>query len=201
MTLNPAHRPVPERFDALGFVLRRQQRSDNALDYRAVMDSRLLLRIWSDSSWPEDDFTLEQNAEDLAGHISDFDQHEAYGFSIFTPSQDRLLGSLYLESVAPFLEGYQADDVTRARLGQYDVRVEYWLRRGIDEAFELTFLTEIMGWLEHSWWFSRAAFGSRRGMLVRRDCYQKAGLVSAVTLHSHDGARQFHFHARPEGRS
>lgn len=196
MTLNPSHYPVPEILETSQFVLRRQQPSDNALDYEAVMDSRALLQEWSHSEWPTEDFTLSDNAEDLAGHIEDFEADLAYGFSIFTPCQTRLLGSLYLEPVAPFIDEYQVNPADLTQLKECDVRVEYWLRRGTDERFEIDFLNAVTGWLKHDWWFANPVFGARRDMVQRRKRYLQVGMIPAAVLTSHDGTRQFHFYAR-----
>lgn len=195
MPLNVQQRPVPERLEAPRFVLRRQRLSDNRVDYEAVMDSKPILREWSDSPWPEDEFSLQQNLEDIAGHIGDFEQGLAYGFSLFTPSEERFLGSLYIEEVAPFLESYDADEETRARLETFDARVEYWLRRGVDESFEAELLREVLAWLERDWGFRRVVFGSRLEMAARRAFYRREGLVEVARLVSKDGAREFTFHA------
>jgi hypothetical protein len=197
LTLNPSHHPVPEILETPRFILRRQHPSDNALDYEAVMDSSALLHEWSHSNWPTEDFTLSDNAEDLAGHIEDFENNLAYGFSIFTPCQTRLLGSLYLEPVAPFIDDYQVNPAVLTQLKDFDVRVEYWLRRGTTERFEIDFLNTIIGWLKDDWWFANPVFGARRDMALRRTRYHQVGLIPAAVLTSHDGTRQFHFYARP----
>jgi hypothetical protein len=41
-------------------------------DYEAVIKSRALLRDWSQSMWPEDDFTPEQNKEDTKEKLRPF---------------------------------------------------------------------------------------------------------------------------------
>ena len=111
------------------FTLRRQRPEDNEADFQAVMDSRSELRVWSDSPWPEDDFSLAANLADLQLHIAEHDQDKAYGFSIFTPDGATLLGSLYIDEVAPFLEHYTVNAYQRAVLAEGQARVEYWLRR------------------------------------------------------------------------
>ena len=195
MTLNPERNPVPITLVSPGFRLHRQRPSDNLRDYDAVMASKALLRTWSDSSWPEDDFSLQQNAEDLAGHIEDFGRDLAYGFSIFTPDESRLIGSLYLDPVAPFIDDYAVDEATAARLLEFDVRLEYWLRRGTGRAFEETFVRAVLAWLGHAWWFQRPIFGSRRAMKARRELYETLGLKEVAVLNHRDEPRRFHFHA------
>ncbi|SMB86210.1 hypothetical protein [Deinococcus hopiensis] len=194
MTLNPAQLPVPTKCVTPHFVLRRQQLTDNPVDYDAVMASREELRIWSDSAWPEDTFTLEENVEDLAMHIGEHDRDEAYGFSIFSADEAEFLGSLYVNRVAPFIDHYRADPQTVEQLNQVDARVEYWLRRGVDHAFEVAFLAAIRAWMSQAWWFSRVAFGSRRGMHEQRGRYEAAGLTELAQLVAKEGERRFLFH-------
>lgn len=194
MSLNPQHHPIPPWPQHPSLVLQRQHLQHNQADYQAVMQSQELLRIWSDSPWPEDDFSLQQNAEDLQMHIDDFEQQQAYGFSVFS-SQQQFLGSVYLEPVAPFIDNYQADPQTKQRLALYDVRVEYWLRQGTSSALEIELVQTLNHWLKQSWWFKAAVWGSRKGMQQRRALYQSLGFTEVAALLSNDATRRFHFHA------
>jgi RimJ/RimL family protein N-acetyltransferase len=196
MSLNPNMLEVPIRLKTADFVVHRQRISDNELDFDAVVSSKQILREWSDSEWPEDDFTLEQNAQDIAEHIADHEQNSDYGFSIFTPNEDRLLGSLYLNAVGPLLEHYPTDPMTLARLLEFDVRVEYWLRSGVGLNLELRFIRAVIGWLEEKWWFERPVFGSRKDMFTRRELYAELGMTEVAALISVNGLRRFHFHAQ-----
>lgn len=197
MNLNPQQYAIPIRLETAEFLIHRQRITDNQLDYLTVMDSKETLREWSDSEWPEDDFTLEQNAEDISGHIADHERNENYGFSIFSPNEDRLLGSLYLNAVAPLLEHYPTDPDTLARLLEFDVRIEYWLHAGTGPDLEKHFVQTILAWLEQTWWFKNPVFGSRRNMILRRDVYTELGMTEVAALRSKDGKRKFHFH-QPE---
>lgn len=195
MSLNPNKLPVPEHLNTPRFVVQRQRPEDNALDYEAVMSSKELLREWSDSEWPEDNFTLEQNAEDIAGHIEDHQNDLDYGFSIFTPDYSRLLGSLYFNPVEPLLEHYPADVGTLARLRAFDVRVEYWLRQGTSTELEKNLVREVLSWLERKWWFKAPVFGSRKGMEGRRKLYVELGMIEVAAPWNRGRTRRFHFHA------
>lgn len=158
------------------------------------MDSRDELRVWSDSEWPEDSFTPEADLEDLHMHIGEHDRDEAYGFSIFTPDERTLLGSLYLSEVAPFLDNHAASPAEREVLARAQVRVESWLRRGTEGDFERQFLEAVRRWLAEAWWFGEVAYGSRRGAEAQRAVYEAVGLREVVRLTSKDGLRRFHFH-------
>ncbi|GGO35893.1 hypothetical protein [Deinococcus humi] len=200
MTLNPDRQPVPTSFITPLFELHRQTVGHNEADYAAVMDSRQELRCWSDSEWPEDDFTLQANLEDLHMHICEHDRDEAYGFSIFTPDGQTVLGSLYLSEVAPFIDNYVVSDADRAILAAAQVRVEYWLRRGTSRDLELALLQAVQDWLAREWWFGGVLFGSRRGAEAQRAAYEAAGLLEVAQLASKDGQRRFHFHAAEPDR-
>jgi hypothetical protein len=195
MSLNPNSLEMPIRLETADFVIHRQRISDNELDFDAVMSSKQILRKWSDSEWPEDDFSLEQNAQDIAEHIADHEQNSDYGFSIFTPGEDRLLGSLYLNALAPLLENYPTDPMTLARLLEFDIRVEYWLRAGVSPDLELRFVQSVIKWLEDAWWFENPVFGSRKDMTSRRSLYAELGMTEVTALISVNGLRRFHFHA------
>ena len=195
MSLNPNLLEGPIRLESTDFVVHRQRPSDNELDFDAVMSSKEILREWSDSEWPEDDFSLEQNAQDIAEHIADHEQNSDYGFSIFSPDENRLLGSLYLNAVGPLLDNYPTDPMTLARLLEFDVRVEYWLRAGVRPDLEMRFVRAVIGWLETAWWFERPIFGTRKDMTSRRSLYAELGMTEVAALPSANGLRRFHFHA------
>ena len=57
---------APTGLETPRFVLRPILATDARLDYDAVMESREYLRKWEQSTWPEDDFTVDANREDLA---------------------------------------------------------------------------------------------------------------------------------------
>lgn len=196
MTLNPDCLPVPEIYSTDLFVIRRQMRTDNVLDFQAVMTSRQELRVWSDSDWPQDEFTIEENAADLDMHIGEHARDEAYGFSIFDATHSTLLGSLYLSQVASIVANYQVDPSLAARLKHFDVCADYWLRQGVSAEIKSAFLQTVQAWLSEAWWFTNVAFGSRRGMVDQRRQYLEAGLREIAVLTKETEARQFHLHAR-----
>ena len=195
MSLNPNLLEGPIRLESTDFVVHCQRPSDNELDFDAVMSSKEILREWSDSEWPEDDFSLEQNAQDIAEHIAEHEQNSDFGFSIFSPDEDRLLGSLYLNAVGPLLENYPTDAMTLAHLLEFDVRIEYWLRSGVGPDLEMRFVQTVIKWLETAWWFERPVFGTRKDMTSRRRLYGELGMTEVAALLSMNGQRRFHFHA------
>jgi hypothetical protein len=193
--LLPPGREPPAEHRTRDGLFRRQRLSDAEADYEAVMASKESLRVWCDDTWPEDGFTLADNLADLEGHLADAAAGTAFGYTIWDTSGERVLGSLYLEPTGAFLGEYDLDEATRVELATFDVRVECWLRDGIDEATEGRLLDDIRGWLTEAWPFERPCWGSRRGMTRRRALLESLGFSEVAVLRSRDGARRFHLHA------
>lgn len=188
---------VPSPCTGHGWVLEPQSPAHNDLDYAAVMASRAHLRAWSQSDWPEDDFTLAANAADLAGHIDDARQGLAYGYSVFTADRNELLGSLYLNPVDFLSENYRTDEATREGLAIAMVEVDYWLvpAREADFAFHRDFALTVDRWLRTDWGYARPLWGSRRAMGARREFYARIGWSEWRELRSKsDPGRRFWLH-------
>lgn len=177
--------------------LRPQRREDAAADLEAVLASREKLRVWCDGDWPEDGFGLAANAADLAGHIADAESGIAFGFTVWDPTGTRVLGSVYLDAVAPFLDAYRATTAHLDALAGCDVRVEAWLRADVAPHVERRILGQVRHWLDDAWPFRRPCWGSRRGMAAHREHLEALGLVEIAVLVANEGPRRFHFHAAP----
>ena len=74
MAIYPDECLVPTGFATDELLVRPLRVSDVQADFEAVVQSREMLRIWDQSGWPEDDFTIEDNLADLQEHQDD---HEA----------------------------------------------------------------------------------------------------------------------------
>ena len=91
--------PVERRTQRL--FLRPLRASDVELDYDAVMSSAEMLRRWSQSGWPADDFTLAQNLDDLRRHEREHEERQAFTFTVLDPPGTRCLGCVYLTPLRP----------------------------------------------------------------------------------------------------
>jgi len=115
-------------------------------DFEAVMASRIELRLWSESTWPADDFTLEQNREDLKVHVLDNEAHSAYGFMLYNASETTCYGSLYVNPINP--DSFQND---KSDYEKYDARIDCWLRSNLETSLKITLVKELSYWLEKDW--------------------------------------------------
>jgi hypothetical protein len=149
-------------------------------DYEAVMASTLVLRVWSDSDRPSDDFTSEENKEDLAFHEEDNENHSAYGYMLYNPEKTYCFGSLYINPLDSLRENYIIVRGSPSLLTQLDARVDYWIRSGEEKAnTELT--KEIVHWLVHEWKIN-VAYVLREKMEEKKNAYIQAGLREKLAL-------------------
>ena len=63
--------PIPEHFPHEQFCFEILHPKYVELDYQALMSSKDFLRRWSQSGWPTDDFSLEENLADLNYHYEE----------------------------------------------------------------------------------------------------------------------------------
>lgn len=68
MEFYPSSADVPDEKRTSRLFLRPLRAADVELDYDAVMSSSEMVRCWSHSSWPAEDFTLSENLDDLKCH-------------------------------------------------------------------------------------------------------------------------------------
>lgn len=187
MPFAPATDPIPHGFERGPFRVLPIGPWCNEADYEAVLASRDLLRAWSDSPWPEDDFSRVANAEDLAMHADEHARRIAFGYSV-QDAQGRVLGSVYVNRLSETFQDYPVDEATRERLAPYVGRVEFWFRA---DALELRppFFDALRRWLFEAWPWP-VVFGSRREMEDVRDLYRSRGLVEIARLVSETGRVQ-----------
>lgn len=144
---------VPDTFDAPNtivsdhFYIRPLTPDIAVLDYEAIMSSIEALQgiFGPTSAWPNTNITLEENIASLKVHEEEFNNRDAFAYSILTPDKSKCLGSVYI-------------DPTRAE--HYDCEVCFWLR---DDSVELErhLFSFISNWLEHDWPFTKPAFPGR----------------------------------------
>ena len=177
--------PTETRTDS--FVLFMTDIEFAASDYDAVMSSRDSLRIWSQSPWPEDDFSLEQNREDLAHHVQDNLDHLAFGYMIYSPDLSTCYGSLYINPLRSVRENYEVPKELLNSIESFDARIDYWTVDRISPELQSEILTEVQNWFRAQWKI-RPLFSARREMTERIALYTRAGLRLIANLQSQNSA-------------
>jgi RimJ/RimL family protein N-acetyltransferase len=145
MQFYPDEAIVPKGLRTEEFHLRPLRVSDAEIDYAAVMDSKLALRIMSQSEWPPDDFTLEMNKRDLQEHEEEHNERTAFTYTVLDPTESICLGCVYITHLkeAPIK-------------GNHVARLRFWVRQSyLDDDLDRRLLKSLIDWFRNDWRFSR----------------------------------------------
>ena len=150
---------VPLTYKTDQFVFKPLTPEYTQFDYDALMASKSTLRDWSGSSWPRDDFTLNENRNDLQGHADEFEMEVAYAYTILNSEESRVEGCFYCDSFFELLERFGVDSISDPNLTEEDALVRFWIREEkLDEESEL--LDIIIEWLKTDWEFPNIYFAT-----------------------------------------
>lgn len=142
------------------FVVRPIEVGDVELDYAAVMESRESLRLWEQSTWPEDDFTVEANLEDLNKMVERHRTGYAFGYTVMDPAETECFGCVYL--MAPTSKMFAETEVVGAPAAAWrevDATVYFWVRESrVAEALDRVLLEALRAWLAAEWPFTAPVF-------------------------------------------
>ena len=143
----PKEYVVPTELIAEQFQLRILTPKVGVLDYEAVMSSKIRLRniFASSTEWPRDNLSLEDNINDLTRHQKEFENREAFAYTVLDLSGKKCLGCVYIEP---------------SNKSVYDCEVYLWVR---DSHIKLDsdLLTTIKSWIKNSWPFEKEIFPGR----------------------------------------
>ena len=133
---------------------------DAAMDYAAVIETREYLRLWQQSAWPEDDFTVEANRKDLVDLEERHGEDRAFTYTVLSPDGARCLGCVYVfPTSATFLVKSTVTQVGDDQWADVDAVVFFWARlsqmeTGLDERL----LAALRAWFNEEWKLKRAVY-------------------------------------------
>ncbi|WOH35934.1 hypothetical protein RI844_11125 [Thalassotalea fonticola] len=138
---------VPTFLDDEHFHFRVLEDSIAELDYEAVMSSQPKLKgiFGPDSDWPKSNMTIEENIASLKIHKQEFESRAAFAYSVFSRSQNKYLGSVYIDP---------------SQSNKFDCEVYLWIRNDslyLDKELYQT----VLNWLQECWPFPKVAFPGR----------------------------------------
>lgn len=190
----PAGMPVPQELNHPEFHLEPLTPAHTPLDYAALMESRELLRLWSGSPWPQDDFTLVANEEDLAWHAREHRERIAFTYTVLDPAGDTCLGCVYIKSLATLVAEQTENPGRLAVIGDFEAAVRFWvtaprLAGGLDRQL----LDALNAWFAREWPFRRVLYHTRVVNKQQLALFREAGLapVWTLTMPGRGGAHQF----------
>ncbi len=178
MELYPASAAVPQEKRTGRLYLRPLRATDVELDYDAVMSSAAMLRRWSQSDWPADNFTL----ADLQRHEREHLERKAFTFTVLNPPGTRCLGCVYIMPLPP-------EQVPLCPGAAYAADVGFWVRASeVPNDLDQHLLTTLLDWFRAEWALDRVLF-----TIVQQETRQAALLAAA-------GLEQRLAVALPDGR-
>ncbi|MGI9606463.1 MAG: GNAT family N-acetyltransferase [Acidimicrobiales bacterium] len=149
------------------FLLRPIVAADAELDYEAVMESREFLRLWSQSSWPEDDFTVAANREDMVEMETRHNNNYAYGYTVMNLEQTECLGCVYIFSTdAKMYVGARVAAIDKTReWSDHHETVHFWVRKSrLAEGLDRALLDALVAWFDDDWSFQNPLFVTSEGL-------------------------------------
>ena len=150
------------------------------LDYDAVMDSREQLRLWSGSTWPAEDFTLEDNRQDLEHHWHEHQERIAFTYTVLDSEQRTCLGCIY---VRPLAELQAANREMLPGMAGDEMHIRFWVRTSsLGSGLDHYLLRVLLDWFNAEWRFSRVLFGTRQANAQQLKMLDEAPLRRSLTL-------------------
>jgi hypothetical protein len=181
MEFYPAGIPVPEEKRTGRLCLRPLRATDVELDYEAVMSSAEMLRRWSQSDWPADDFTLAQNLADLQRHEREHTERKAFTFTVLNPQGTLCLGCVYVVPLWP-------EEIPLCRDAAYAADVAFWVRESErTSALDEHLLATLRDWFQAKWAFDRVMFTVGAQNTQRAALFEAAGLQQRLAYTESDG--------------
>lgn len=177
MRFFPSETPVPEGLRAGEMWLQPLRTAHVALDYEALMASHEMLRMWSQSSWPSADFTIEENWKDLDRHEQEHLNREAFTYTVLDSTGTLCLGCVYLQPLSDELQNAQS---VRDAVGEEACAavVRFWVRESrLADDLDRQLIEALFTWFEREWPFALVLFRTARDDSRQVRLFESLGLA------------------------
>jgi len=181
--------PIPEYIEREVFCFEVLHPKHVELDFQALMKSKDFLRRWSNSPWPEDHFTVENNLIDLEWHYAEFMEKIAFTYTILDQLKTICLGCIYIRPVTsiPSLSPEE-----KAKLDPFRFFISYWVITEIrNTPLENEIFTAIRDWLQTVWKFQSDLFVSNSQIPEQNELYRKNQMDLFLELEEKKRHQQF----------
>jgi hypothetical protein len=194
---------VPDGLRTAEFVLRPIVADDAEKDHAAVMETREDLRLWEQSTWPEEDFTVEANRADLVGLEERHSDGRAFTYTVLTPDGDECLGCVYIfPTTAPFLARSAVSPVGGARWDEVEAVVYFWARRTqMVRGMDSRLLDSLRVWFAGEWALEQVVFVTNEQFAHQVDVIRRSGLRLEFELVEPGKAGKYLVFGSPVGRT
>lgn len=172
--------PIPESYLHNQFCFQILHPRHAELDYAALMSSKDFLRRWSQSEWPTDDFSLDDNLEDLAWHYEEHLNKIAFTYTILNQNQNTCLGCLYIKPIAVIKELQLEEQKLLAPFSHF---CSFWVIDTIrGTQLDQLIFSGLIYWLDTCWQFPGLFFTSNPHIPEMEDLYKKQGMQCFLEL-------------------
>ena len=159
-------------------MLRPIEVSDAERDYEAVIQSRQFLRSWEQSGWPEDDFSLADNTDDVRRLVERHQSSESYTYTVSDPEDEQCLGCVYLfPGNASIFE--RSTIIPKREIAWSDVSIAtyFWVRETHQEqGLDVEVLKALLEWLQSEWRATVTTFVTNLGCTQQVALFKDNGL-------------------------
>ncbi|WP_353647525.1 N-acetyltransferase [Nakamurella sp. A5-74] len=178
MSFTDPNQPVPTGLRTDDFVMRPITADDAPNDYDAVMETREHLRLWEQSTWPADDFTIEANREDLAGLELRHTEHRAFTYTVLDPGTAECLGCVYVfPTSATFLAKCTVTPMGVEEWDAVDAVVYFWVRSSrMETGLDAHLLGALRRWFASEWTLENTVY------VTNEEFTQQVHLIDSTTL-------------------
>ena len=142
---------IPEGLLTETFLIRPLSATDVELDYAAVMESKSFLRKWDQSTWPEDEFTLADNLEDLERHEREYINRQSFTFTVMNTAET--------DCLARWLSQAQTTPIGQTKWTEYEAIILFWIRQSqLATGLDRLLLDLLRPWFAQEWTFDGHLF-------------------------------------------
>lgn len=161
MQFYPETSPVPPGFRTDDLVLRPLTLADAEKEFSAMLDSINNLLRWSGGMLIHDDYTLEDEREDVEIQVQDHENRDSFTYTLLTPDESYCLGAVYLNPLSSLLQFSDAPDALINMMAATDATVRFWVREpSIEQGLDEHLLGLLRDWLAQEWPFTRVLFST-----------------------------------------
>jgi hypothetical protein len=179
---------APVRFETDEYVLRPITVADAELDHAAVVATREHLRLWEQSSWPDDDFTVEANRDDLERMERRHLAGEAFGFTMLAPDEHDCLGCVYVfPHDARFLASADVAPLGDVEWDAVAAAVYFWVRADrMDDGLDRRLLADLKRWFADVWGLEPVVFVTSESFTQQLDLLHSTDLEPRFEIREPD---------------
>ncbi|WP_369373622.1 N-acetyltransferase [Promicromonospora sp. Populi] len=148
------------------------------------METREHLRLWKQSSWPEDDFSVGANHADLVDLEERHVAGRAYTYAVLNLLGTESLGCVYVfPTSAPFLTKATVTPVDDALWADVQAVVYFWVRRSpMETGFDGRLLAALRPWSAEAWGVERTVFVTNEQFTQQVDLIERTDLTRRFEL-------------------